>query len=184
MPTPQQHILELRRQIDLHNRLYYEDAQPQITDQAFDALLRELTELEAAHPELVTADSPTQRVAGAPIEGFETVPHAQPMFSIDNTYTQGELFAWHQRVIKSLASSGGAGGDTASVSECLFPQVTSPSVAYVVEPKVDGLAVSLRYEQGKLVRATTRGDGKHGDDITANARTIRDIPINLKPDGT
>ncbi len=174
MPTPQERILELRRQIDHHNRLYYEHAQPEISDQAFDELMRELTELETAHPELVTPDSPTQRVGGAPLEGFVTVRHAQPMFSIDNTYNEGELRAWHQRIIKTLATSGDdVGGNLFSPSSPISP-------AYVVEPKVDGLAVSLRYKQGKLVLAATRGDGKQGDDITANARTIRDIPIQLK----
>ncbi len=174
MPTPQDRILELRRQIDHHNRLYYDHAQPQISDQAFDELMRELTELENAHPELVTPDSPTQRVGGAPIEGFVTVRHAQPMFSIDNTYNRGELLAWHQRVVKALASAPGSG-------ENLFAQTSPVSPAYVVEPKVDGLAVSLRYENGQLTLAATRGDGKQGDDITANARTIRDIPMQLKP---
>ncbi len=163
-------IADLRAQIDQHNRSYYVDAAPEITDRQFDALLAELTELEARHPNLITPDSPTQRVGGEPIEGFKTVAHAQPMYSIDNTYDRGELTAWHERVVKGLARDQ----DDEGAAEA--PQ---PTPEYAVEPKVDGVAVSLRYENGLLVQALSRGDGRRGDDITANVRTIRSVPLRL-----
>jgi DNA ligase (NAD+) len=145
---------ELRR----HTRLYYEEAAPVIPDGEFDALMRELRDLEAAHPQWASADSPTRRVGGAATEGFAHVEHAVPMMSLDNTYSEGELREFDARVRKGL---GLAEGD---------------EVEYVVEPKIDGVSISLRYERGVLVRASTRGDGKTGDDITANARTIAGVP--------
>lgn len=154
-------IAHLRDEINRHNRLYYVEAKPEISDRQFDALLKELEDLEAKHPELVTPDSPTQRVGGEPIGGFLTVEHAVPMLSIDNTYDQGELSAWHQRVVKGLGGDGSA-------------------IEYAVDPKIDGVAVSLRYEDGLLTRAVTRGDGQRGDDITHNVRTIRAIPLKLE----
>lgn len=162
-PAVAKRVAELRREIDRHNALYHVHAKPEISDRAFDRLLAELTELEQAHPALVTPDSPTQRVGGAPIDAFRTVEHRVRMMSIDNTYSAEELRAFGERVRKVL------GPDAA--------------VRYVLEPKVDGVAVSLRYEAGRLVQALTRGDGRRGDDITANVRTIRSVPLRLHPAG-
>ncbi len=146
-------------EIELHNRLYYVEGAPEITDVEFDALMRELESLEAQYPALVTPDSPTQRVGGEPIEGFETVEHAVPMLSIDNTYNPAELRAFDERVRRGLG-----------------PDQTPE---YVVELKIDGVSISLRYEHSRLVRAATRGDGLQGDDVTANVRTIRAVPLRL-----
>ena len=147
---------ELADELRRHDRLYYVEAKPEVSDQQYDKLLRELADLEAEHPELQTPDSPTQRVGGEPIEGFEKVRHAVPMMSIDNTYSAEELAEWDARVRKEA-------GD----------------VTYVLEPKVDGVACSLRYENGSLTVAATRGDGTTGDDVTHNARAIRSIPLTL-----
>ncbi|MBE0537690.1 MAG: NAD-dependent DNA ligase LigA [Phycisphaerae bacterium] len=152
-------VEELREAIRRHDWLYYVENSPKISDWAYDAFFAELQELEAKHPELVTADSPTQRVGGQPLEGFLTVRHAVPMLSIDNTYDPGELRAFDKRVAKGLEGQ---------------------AYDYVVELKIDGLAINLRYEEGRLVRAATRGDGTKGDDVTANIRTIRAIPLTLK----
>lgn len=151
-------IVQLRREIRRHDRLYYVEAAPEISDRQYDRLLEQLTQLEAAHPELVTPDSPTQRVGGQPLEGFETVQHATPMLSIDNTYSAEEVRKFDQRVRKALGSQ---------------------TFHYLVDPKVDGVAMSLRYESGALVLAATRGDGLAGDDVTANVRTIRSVPLTL-----
>ena len=153
-----QRIEKLREEINHHNYLYFVEAKPSVSDQEFDRLMRELTELEAAHPEFVTPDSPTQRVGGQPIDGFKTVEHAVPMMSIDNTYEESQVRAFDERVRKLLADA---------------------RPGYVLEPKVDGVASTLRYEGGLLVLAATRGDGRRGDDITSNARTIRSIPLRL-----
>ncbi len=155
-------IKQLRRQIRRHDHLYYVLHQPKITDQQYDKLFAELKSLEAEHPELVTADSPTQRVAGRPLEGFATVRHAVGMLSVDNTYNADELKAFDERVRKQLGQN---------------------DYDYVVELKIDGLAVSLRYENGLLVTGATRGDGEVGDDVTSNIRTIRAIPLSLLEDG-
>lgn len=160
MGSVEKRIAKLRDELNRHNRLYYEEAKPEISDQEYDALMRELIELEAANPQLATADSPSQRVGGQPIEGFKTVEHAVPMMSIDNTYDEAEVRAFDERVRKGL----GGGGE---------------QPWYVLEPKVDGVAASLRYEKGLLVLAATRGDGRRGDDITHNARTISSIPLRL-----
>ena len=173
-------IEQLRREIDRHNRLYYVEARPEVSDRRFDELLRELVELEAAHPELVTPDSPTQRVGGEPIEGFRTVSHSVPMLSIDNTYAVGELRAWYDRVMKGLGKSG-AGRDDSDAAGPLFND--GDVVRFALEPKVDGVAVNLRYEDGRLVLAATRGDGRRGDDITHNVRTIRAVPLVLAEAG-
>ena len=149
---------DLAKEIERHNRLYYTETKPEISDPEFDALLKELEALEAEYPELRTPDSPTQRVGGEPIEGFETVRHAVPMLSIDNTYSAEELRAFDERIRKGL---------------------NGESPRYVVEAKIDGVAVSLRYENGVLVRGATRGDGFAGDDITANLRTLRRLPLRL-----
>ncbi len=158
--TAADRIDQLRREIRRHEELYYVHAQPEIADVEFDALMNELRALEAEHPELVTPDSPTQRVGGRPAEGFVTVVHAVPMLSLDNSYDEADLRAFDERVRKGL------GG------------VSTPS--YVCELKIDGLSISLTYEDGKLVRGATRGDGVRGEDVTFNVRTIRAIPLTLK----
>ena len=168
-PSDADRIQELCAQIDRHNRLYYVDAQPEISDESFDRLMTELAALESRHPNLVTDDSPTTRVGGQPIDGFRTVPHAVRMYSIDNTYDHDELTAWHRRVVKGT-----------SPDDDRPPQdLDACPVDYIVEPKIDGVAVSLRYEEGRLVLAASRGDGRQGDDITTNVRTIRAIPVRL-----
>jgi DNA ligase (NAD+) len=152
-------IARLRDEINRHTRLYYVDATPEISDKEFDLLMKRLEALEADHPELITPESPSQRVGGEPLTGFETVTHTVPMLSIDNTYSYDELREWDARVRKGLNP-----GD---------------HLRYVVEIKVDGVAVSLRYKMGKFVQGATRGDGVHGDDITANLRTVKGIPLTL-----
>jgi len=155
-------VERLRNEIRKHDYYYYVLNQPRISDRQYDRLFAELKELEQAHPELVTPDSPTQRVSGQPVEGFASVRHAVPMLSIDNTYNPDELRAFDQRVRKQLGRQ---------------------RYEYVVELKIDGLAISLRYEEAVLVRAATRGDGEVGDDVTSNVRTIKAIPLRLLPDG-
>ena len=149
---------DLRAEIRRHDRLYYTEANPEITDEQYDALLRELTALEQQYPRLVTVDSPTQRVGEQPLEGFVHVEHAVPMLSVENTYSAEELREFDGRVRRGL---GAAAFD------------------YVVDPKIDGVAVALRYERGQLVRGATRGDGRTGDDVTQNLRTIRSVPLAL-----
>ncbi|HDP33764.1 MAG TPA: NAD-dependent DNA ligase LigA [Candidatus Hydrogenedentes bacterium] len=149
----------LCEEIEEHNRRYYLEAAPAISDGEYDALMRELIEIETACPELVSPESPSQRVGGAPSEGFATARHQIPMLSIDNTYNEAELRNFDARVRRALAGK---------------------QPRYVVELKIDGVSVSLRYEEGRLVRAATRGDGQQGDDITANARTIRSLPLRLR----
>jgi len=148
----------LRAELERHNRLYYVEARPEISDREFDRLLRELQDLEAAHPDLAAPDSPTQRVGGAPLAGVRSVQHAVPMMSLDNTYSVEEMREFDARIRKALGVE---------------------SVDYVLEPKVDGVSISLRYERGVLAVAATRGDGKTGDDVTANAKTIRAIPLRI-----
>lgn len=153
-------IRELREAIRRHEERYYVDDDPEISDDAFDRLLHELEALEAEHPELVAPDSPTQRVGGRPVEGFEAVAHLGPMLSLDNAYTEDELEAFDERVRR------GAG-------------VESGKVGYVAELKIDGLSIALTYEDARLTRGATRGDGLHGEDVTLNVRTIRAIPLTL-----
>jgi DNA ligase (NAD+) len=153
---------KLREELNRANYLYYVEARPEISDREYDRLMQELIDLEKAHPELVTPDSPTQRVGGEVQTALKPVRHAVPMMSIDNTYSEAEVRAFDERVRKAL------GGD---------------QPRYVLEPKIDGASVSLRYENGELVLAATRGRGNVGDDITANARTIKSIPIKLHKDG-
>jgi len=153
-------IETLREEIRRHERLYYIENSPEISDAAFDALMRELIELERAHPELASPDSPSQRVGGAVADELRPVthnPHA-PMLSLDNAYDLGELAAFHERVAKNLGTQG---------------------VAYTVEPKIDGLGVSLVYEDGQLTQAATRGDGVTGEEVTANVKTIRTAPLRV-----
>jgi DNA ligase (NAD+) len=153
-------IAELRRQIDHHNHLYYVEARPEISDRQFDALLDELKRLEADHPELVTPDSPTQRVGGQPVEGFATVTHRAPMLSIDNTYSAEDLREFDKRVRKALPAGA--------------------AVTYVVELKIDGVAMSMTYEGGVFTVGATRGDGEKGDDVTHNLKTIHELPLRLR----
>ena len=152
---------ELAAEIRAHDRAYYVAAQPVIDDRAYDRLYRELLDLERDHPALVTPDSPSQRVGGAPLEGFNTVRHALPMMSLDNTYSEAEVRAFVTRVAKLLPDE---------------------DLTWTVEPKIDGVAISIRYENGLLAQAATRGDGVHGDDVTANIRTIRGLPLRLHTD--
>ena len=149
----------LCRSLERHNHLYYIEAQPEISDREYDALLEELEILEKAHPEWADSASPTQRVGGTPLSHFETLPHARPMLSLSNTYSKEELLEFDQRTRKLLSNE---------------------PLAYILEPKIDGVAISLRYENGILVHALTRGDGTAGDDVTANVRTIRSIPLRLQ----
>lgn len=164
-PSVATRIVKLRGAIRRHDRLYYVAATPEITDLEYDRLVEELREVEAAHPELVSPDSPTQRVGDEPVASLEAVRHRVPMMSIDNTYGVDDLRAWGHRVKKLLAEAG----DTRP------PQ-------WVLELKIDGVAVSLMYEQGRLVLGATRGNGVTGDDITHNARTIPGIPLVLALD--
>jgi DNA ligase (NAD+) len=151
---------ELRRLIRHHEERYYVDHAPEISDAEFDALLKALERLEAEHPALVTPDSPTQRVAGRPVEGFETVAHVEPMLSLDNGYSEAELRAFDERVRRGLGA-----GDA--------------PVDYVAELKIDGLSIAATYEDRTLLRGVTRGDGVRGEDVTVNARTIRSLPLRL-----
>jgi len=155
-------IETLRAELHRHNNLYYVEARPEITDREYDRLLDELSDLEAAHPEFASPDSPTQRVGGAPLEHFDNVRHARPMISLSNTYSMEEIGEYDQRTRK------------------LVPGADADRISYIVEPKIDGAAISLRYENGSLVRGLTRGDGISGDDITANLKTIQSIPLKLK----
>src|SRR3954468_9317596 len=167
--SAEQRIDKLREQINHHNYLYYSESRPQISDREFDRLLAELIELEKANPHLITPDSPSQRVGGDVQSELRPVRHAAPMMSIDNTYSEEEVRAFDERVRKGLGMEKRAGGlfDTAGV-------------AYVIEPKIDGTSVSLRYEKGQLVLAATPGRGNVGDDVTVNARTIGAIPLALR----
>ncbi len=162
MDIAAERIEALRTQIRHHEARYYIHHAPEISDGEFDALLAELIALEDAHPDLVTPDSPTQRVAGQPVDGFTTARHAQPMLSLDNTYDADELEAFDERVRKGL--------DRAAASP----------VVYVAELKIDGLSIALTYEGGRFVRAVTRGDGTEGEDVSSNVRTIRSVPLRLR----
>ncbi len=153
-------ITRLRDEIRRHEDRYYIHNDPEVTDDVFDALVKELEDLETEHPDLVTADSPTQRVGGRPVEGFETSTHLAPMLSLDNGYSEEELRAFDERVRR------GAGcGDT--------------PVDYVAELKIDGLSIALTYVDGVLSRGVTRGDGVRGEDVTSNVRVIRSVPLRL-----
>jgi DNA ligase (NAD+) len=155
-------VEQLRTQIDQHNYLYHVLDSPEVSDAAYDDLLKELRALEAAHPQLVTADSPTQRVGATPSSAFAPVTHGQPMLSLENAFDPEDVGAFDARARQA------AGGS---------------EVTYVAEPKLDGLAVNLIYEDGQLVRAATRGDGATGEDITANIRTIAAVPLALRGKG-
>jgi DNA ligase (NAD+) len=161
MPSLAKRAEELRRLLNHHNYKYYVEAKPEISDREFDRLLDELKTIERDHPDLQTPDSPTLRVGGQPIAGFKTVRHREPMLSIDNTYNAGELREFDKRVRKALKGE---------------------PVTYVVELKIDGVAISLTYEKGLFTLGATRGDGEQGDDVTHNLRTVRDLPLRLKAD--
>ncbi len=155
----QKRIADLRAQVAHHDELYYRKAKPQITDFEYDLLKQQLAELEKNFPVLATADSPTQRIGDDRVQGFKEVAHRQKMLSLDNTYNEAELRAFHARLTRLLEAD---------------------DLRYTVEPKIDGLAVSLTYENGELVRAVTRGRGDRGDDVTANVRTIAALPHTLE----
>ena len=158
--TPKKEIEKLRTTLDKHNRLYYLEAAPEISDFEFDQMMKRLEELEAAHPELFDPNSPSQRVGGAPIDSFATVIHEPPMLSIENAYTLDELREWHDRVLRGIGRE---------------------AVEYEAELKIDGVSISLLYENGELTRAATRGDGVRGDDVTPNVRTVRALPLKIDP---
>ena len=150
---------QLRDEVRKHDRLYYEEAAPVISDREYDRLYKELVDLETQFPDLVTPESPTQRVGGKPLKAFEQAPHLIPMLSLDNTYSEGEVKNFYARIQRLLPNE---------------------KIPVVIEPKVDGVAVSLVYENGRLRQAATRGDGTVGDDITQNIRTIRSVPERLR----
>ncbi len=165
-------IAILRSQIEQADRAYYVDFQPTLADVEYDALMRELIFLESECPDLATADSPTQRVGGEPIDGFESLPHAQPMLSIANSYSMDDIESWVDQMRRAIGSDPDE--DTA-----LFDSASSSTIEFAVEPKIDGVAISLRYENGSLVQALTRGDGTKGDNVLNNARRVRSIPLTL-----
>ena len=154
-----QRLEELRREVRRHEHLYHVLDRPELTDAQYDALYQELVRLEAAHPDLVTADSPTQRVGGEASSQFAKVRHRSPMLSLQNAFEEEEIRAWDRRV----------------------RAVAGDEVTYVCELKIDGLAMSLTYRGGRLVRAATRGDGVTGEDVTANVRTLRSVPLSIQP---
>ena len=152
-------VAQLRREIEEHNRRYYEEAAPTISDREYDRLYQELVALEARFLQLVSPDSPTQQVGGKPLQAFAQIPHRVPMLSLDNTYSEKEVASFYARIMRLLPNE---------------------KIPVVIEPKVDGVAVSLLYENGRLRHAATRGDGSVGDDITQNIKTIRSIPHHLR----
>ncbi|WP_276486789.1 NAD-dependent DNA ligase LigA [Ectopseudomonas mendocina] len=171
MTDAAQRISELRNELDAHNYRYYVLDEPSVPDAEYDRLFRELQALEAEHPELVTPESPTQRVGGEALSAFGEVRHEVPMLSLGNAFEEDDLRAFDRSVQNGLGVSGGDlfGGGA--------------EIEYSCEPKLDGLAVSLRYENGQLVRGATRGDGSTGEDITSNVRTIRNVPLKLQGEG-
>lgn len=183
--TDKHRIHELRDLLTRANRAYYADAAPIMSDPEFDRLLAELVSLEAKHPDLADPDSPTARVGGEPIKGFTTVRHALPMLSIDNTYDEQGVRDWADRVSRGLDPSKKQPKPETSAplfSSASTPSLSNsatPSLVFSCDPKIDGVALSLRYEHGRLVRAVTRGDGEKGDDVTHAARAIRAIPVVL-----
>ncbi|MHB8859584.1 MAG: NAD-dependent DNA ligase LigA [Thermoleophilia bacterium] len=163
-PEIKKRVEELRRQLEHHNYLYYVLDQPEVSDAEYDRLFAELQQLEAENPQLRSPDSPTQRVGAEPLKGFTQIRHPQQMLSLANARNEDELEDWHGRVSRVLIDRG------------LDPE----AAAYVTEPKIDGLAISLIYENGRLARGATRGNGEVGEDVTANLRTIRAIPLGLR----
>ncbi|MES1165939.1 MAG: NAD-dependent DNA ligase LigA, partial [Verrucomicrobiota bacterium] len=153
-------VEELRAEIEHHTYRYYVLDAPEVSDAEFDRLLRELRDLEQRHPELLTPDSPTQRVGGNVSDLFAPVRHSARLLSLDNVFDDEELVAWRDRVVKGLGREP----------------------TYVGEPKIDGVSIAVAYERGRLVRGATRGDGDVGEDVTANVRTIRSVPHRLRGD--
>jgi len=166
MTPPEKRAARLRQEIEQHNYRYYVQDDPAIADADYDALMRELQALEAAYPELVIPSSPTQRVGATPMGAFGTVSHVVPMLSLGNAFDAEDVEAFDRRIAETLREAGLIGPDQA--------------VDYYCELKLDGLAVNLRYENGVLVQAATRGDGRSGEDITANIRTVRSVPLRLR----
>ncbi|MHC4784962.1 MAG: NAD-dependent DNA ligase LigA, partial [Planctomycetota bacterium] len=162
--SDEQRIRELRELLQRANDAYYVDNEPIMPDSEYDTRLAELIGLERAHPGLHDPNSPTQRVGGEPLDGFTTLRHRVRMMSIDNTYNVDDLKAWHDRVVKGLEAEG----------------LQAAALHLVCDPKIDGVAVSLRYEKGSLALALTRGDGEQGDDVTAQVRTVRTVPLRLR----
>src|SRR3954449_12296724 len=161
---PLQRAADLRKELEHHNRLYYMEDAPEIGDDAYDALMNELRDLEAEHPELRTPDSPTQRVGAPPLGRFERVEHAEAMLSLANARNEEELRAWETRIRNHLKRL----------------DIVAAEFSYTSEPKIDGLAISLTYEAGVFVRGATRGDGRVGEDVTQNLRTIGAIPLSIE----
>jgi DNA ligase (NAD+) len=162
--TLEQELQELRDELRHHEYLYYVEDSPELTDAQYDVLMNRLKKVEAEHPDLVTTDSPSQRVGGKPKDGFTKMPHSRPMLSLDNAYNEEELRAWEQRVRDALPST--------------------ETVRYVCELKLDGLSLALHYGPGvqgaaQLERGLTRGDGSIGEDVTTNVRTIRSVPLSI-----
>lgn len=162
MEPIEQKLTELRTTLRHHEYLYHVMDTPEVPDAEYDRLMRELRELEAEHPELIVSDSPTQRVGAAPLASFSQIRHEVPMLSLDNVFDEESFLAFNKRVQDRLKSSD--------------------DLVYCCELKLDGLAVSILYENGVLVQAATRGDGTTGEDITSNVRTIRAIPLKLRGD--
>lgn len=162
----QDKLKALRQTIEQHNHLYYVLDEPQVSDAEYDRLMAQLQAIEAEHPDLIVPESPTQRVGAAPLPAFDSVRHARPMRSLGNGFTDEDVFAFDKRVADTLRDSGLLKGDEL--------------VEYMAEFKFDGLAISLRYEQGLLVQAATRGDGQVGEGVTSNIRTLRSVPLKLK----
>ena len=161
---PSDRLQQLRAEIRRHEDLYYQHSAPEISDAAFDALMQELESLEQQYPDLVTPDSPTQRVGGRPVEGFASADHLVPMLSLDNAYSETELREFDERVRRGIGPALAAG----------------ESIDYVAELKIDGLSIALTYENGTLVRGVTRGDGTRGEDVTSNVMAVSGVPRRLK----
>ena len=165
-PTPSRaeaakKVHKLRRDIEFHEKKYYTDNDPQISDAEFDRLMAELKRLEDVFPDLVAPESPTQRVGETPAEGFPSVVHSRPMLSIDNGFTEEEIREFGERIAKLLPSE---------------------KIEYAAELKIDGLSISVRYRKGRYLQALTRGDGLRGDDVTANVKTIKSLPLQVEDD--
>ena len=156
-----ENIENLRSKIRYHDGKYYVENMPEISDYEYDQLMKELESLESANPQLISPDSPTQRVSGEPVSEFTSIEHSIPMLSIENTYSEEELREFDKRIRRMLKDVD--------------------DIEYVVELKIDGIAITLWYENGVFMRGATRGDGLRGDDVTTNLRTVRDIPLKLLP---
>ena len=152
-------IEDLRSKIRYHDRKYYVENMPEISDYEYDQLMKELEKLENIYPQLITPDSPTQRVSGEPVSEFTSIEHRIPMLSIENTYSEGELREFDKRIRRILKNVD--------------------KIEYVVELKIDGIAITLWYENGIFMRGATRGNGFRGDDVTTNLRTVKDIPLRF-----